>query len=162
VRHVLSRQLVSSRESNRLLIGSCCIALATLTPVALYQTGVIPQLPDPPLHVFDSERITTSAAARPMGIPDGVLGLASFGTTLALALLARRNLTAKRVLGGKLALDASAAAFNAGRQIVGFGKLCSWCTGTALAAGVMAYAGRTTIHDTLAEAGSWLHARVKA
>lgn len=162
MRNVVSSQLVSSRESNRLLIGSCCTALATLVPVALYQTGVIHHLPDPPFHVFDSERITTSAAARPMGIPDALLGLASFGTTLALALLARRSGTAKRMLGGKLALDASAAAFNAGRQIVGFGKLCSWCTGTALAAGVMAYAGRTTIHDTLAGAESSLHPRVKA
>jgi uncharacterized membrane protein len=162
VRHVVSRQLVSSRRSDRLLIGSCCIAMATLVPVALYQTGVIHHLEDPPLHVFDSEQIITSPAACPLGIPDALLGLASFGTTLALALLARRSGTAKRMLGGKLALDASVAAFNAGRQIVAFGKLCSWCTGTALAAGVMAYAGRTTIHDTLAEAGSRLHACVKA
>ena len=101
--------------------------------------GRHPHLPDLPLRVFESETITASAAAHPMGIPDGLLGLASFGTTLALALLARRNGTAKKMLGGKLALDISAAAFNASRQIVSFGKLCSWCTGTALATGVMAY-----------------------
>ncbi len=152
---------LSSNENDGLLIGSCCTALATLVPVALYQTGIIPHLPDPPLRVFESETITASAAAHPMGIPDGLLGLASFGTTLALALLARRNGTAKKMLGGKLALDISAAAFNASRQIVGFGKLCSWCTGTALATGVMAYAGRSTIRETFAGAAGVAGASVR-
>ena len=130
------------------------MALATLAPVALYQTGILPRLPDPPLRVFDSERITMSAAAHPLGIPDGLLGLASFGTTLTLALLARRHQTAKQLLGAKLTLDASAAAFNAGRQVVSFGKLCSWCTGAALAAGMMAYAGREAIQETWDDAAS--------
>jgi uncharacterized membrane protein len=137
--------------NDKLLIGACCAALATLVPVALYQTGVLPRLPDPPSGVFASERITTSQAAHPFGIPDGILGLASFGTTLALTLLARRNPIAKKLLGAKLTLDASAAVFNASRQVVSFGKLCSWCTGTALAAGVMSYAGRKAIRDTWAD-----------
>jgi uncharacterized membrane protein len=153
-----SSQLTPLLKDDRFVIGSCCVALATLVPVALYQTGILPRLPDPPLHVFDSERITMSVAARPLGIPDGWLGLASFGTTLALALLARRHQTAKQLLGAKLTLDASAAAFNAGRQVVSFGKLCSWCTGTALAAGMMAYGGREAIHETWSEALS----RIKA
>ncbi len=144
----------SSNFDDQLVIGSCCVALATLVPVALYQTGVLTRLPDPPLPIFDSERITTSRAARPLGIPDALLGLASFGTTLALALLARRGQGARKLLGAKLTLDASAAAFNAGRQVYSFRKLCSWCTGTALAAGLMAYGGRESISDTWAEAVS--------
>ena len=135
-------------KDDRLVIGSCCVALATLAPVALYQAGILPRLPDPPLRVFDSQRITTSGEGHPFGIPDGWLGLASFGATLVLAILARRHRTAKKLLGAKLTLDASAAAFNATRQVVSFGKLCSWCTGTALAAGVMAYAGREAIQET--------------
>ncbi len=144
----------SSGSGDKLLIAGCCAALATLVPVTLYQTGALDRLPDPPFRVFDSERITMSRAAHPLGIPDGVLGLASFGGTLALALLARRHRAAKKLLGAKLALDASAAAFNASRQVVSFGKLCSWCTGTAIAAGVMAYAGRKTIKDAWVEAAS--------
>ncbi len=145
-------EVTSLAGSDTLLIAACCTALATLAPVALYQTGALHRLPDPPFRVFDSERITMSAAAHPLVIPDGVLGLASFGVTLALALLARRHRAAKQLLGAKLTLDASAAAFNVARQVVSFGKLCSWCTGTALAAGLMAYAGRKTIK------GSWLEA----
>lgn len=138
-------------DNQPLLIAASSVALATLVPVALYQLGVISGLPDPPLRVFDSERITQSKTAHPMGIPDGLLGLASFGTTLTLVLLARRNKTAKKLLGVKLGVDASVAAFNTVRQVVEFGKLCSWCTATALSAGVMAYAGRASIREVVAE-----------
>lgn len=150
--------VVSMSKDDRLVTGSCCVALATLAPVALYQSGILPRLPDPPLRVFDSERITTSDAAHPFGIPDGWLGLVSFGTTFMLAVLAKRHLKAKKLLGAKLTLDASAAAFNATRQVVSFGKLCSWCTGTALAAMVMAYGGRDAIRETWAEATSMVKA----
>jgi uncharacterized membrane protein len=138
---------LSSGRGDELLIVACCTALATLVPVALYQTGIMSRLPDPPLRIFDSEKITKSKAAHPFGIPDGLLGLASFGATLALALCAKRQPKLNRVLGLKLTLDASVAAFNASRQVVSFGRLCSWCTGTAAAAGVMAYAGRHTIKN---------------
>lgn len=148
-----SDQTVSASNS-AVLTGACCTALATLVPVALYQTGVLSRLPDPPSTLFDSERITTSQAAHPFGIPDALLGLGSFGTTLALILLAKHYDLARRLLGAKLTLDASAAAFNATRQVVAFGKLCSCCTGTALAAGVMAYAGRGTVRDTWTDVAS--------
>ena len=143
---------VIGSDNSTLLVAASCSALASLIPVALYQLNVIPRLPDPPLNVFDSQRITMSRAAHPMGIPDGLLGLASFGTTLALALLARRNKTARKLLGMKLGMDMSMAAFNAVRQVVEFRKLCSWCTATAVSAGVMAYAGRESIREVFTEA----------
>jgi uncharacterized membrane protein len=141
-----------SADNRPLLIAASCVAIATLIPVTLYQLDIIPKLPDPPLSIFDSERITKSKTAHPLGIPDGLLGLASFGTTLTLALLAKQNGTAKKLLGVKLGMDASVAAFNAVRQVVSFGKLCSWCTATALSAGVMAYAGRHSISAVASEA----------
>lgn len=143
---------VSAADNRPLLIAASCTALATLVPVALYQLDVIPKLPDPPLSIFDSERIAMSTSAHPMGIPDALLGLASFGATLALALLAGRDKTAKKLLGVKLGMDASVAAFNAVRQVVLFRKLCSWCTATAVSAGVMAYAGRKSVRE-VAEKG---------
>lgn len=139
--------VTGSGDRDTLLLGSCCTSILTLIPVALYQTGVISGLPDPPFEIFDSDRITMSKAAHPLGVPDALLGLASFGATLTLVLLAKRSPLAKRLLGFKLTLDASAAAFNAGRQVIAFRSLCSWCTGTALAAGVMAYAGCGVIRN---------------
>jgi uncharacterized membrane protein len=143
----------SACSDNRpVLIGAACVALATLVPVALYQTHVIKRLPDPPVKVFNSERITMSKTAHPFGVPDALLGLASFGATLGLALLASRSRSAKKLLGVKLVLDASMAAFNASRQVIEFDSLCSWCTATALSAGVMAYAGRGSIGEAASEA----------
>lgn len=141
------------------MLAGCCTALATLVPVALYQTHAIAHLPDPPFGVFDSERITRSKAAHPCHVPDALLGLASFGATLALIVASRRNATARKVLGAKLMLDAGAAALNATRQVVSFGKLCSWCTGTALAAGVTTYAGRDSIGNSVADARTFLKSK---
>lgn len=131
--------------NDALLLGCCCTAIATLVPVAMYQTGLLQTLPDPPSTIFDSESIASSKAAHPFGVPDALLGLASFSTTLALILLSKNNRFLKNLLGVKLTLDAAAGIFNAGRQVVRFGKLCSCCTGTAISAAAMAYAGRDII-----------------
>ena len=143
----------SSRPADKLpnavaMTAACCAALATLVPVALYQTGVIQHLPDPPLPVFDSDRITLSKMAHPLGVPDALLGLGSFCVTLALILISRNHRPPRKMLGAKLALDGAAATFNMGRQVIRFRSLCSWCTGTALAAGIMAASGRRLIPET--------------
>ena len=126
-------------------LAGCGAALGTLVVVALFQSELIDRLPDPPGSVFDSERITLSPMAHPAGIPDSYLGLASYSVTLALLLLAKEHAWARRALGFKLVADAGAASFNAVRQVVSFRKLCSWCTGTALATAVMVYGGRKTV-----------------
>ena len=109
--------------------------------IGLYQTRRIEHMWCP---VFGNgcEVVADSAIAHPFGIPDGFLGIASYGVTLVLAVLACRSKRAGKLLGAKLLLDGGAATFNASRQIVRFGKLCSWCTATAVATGVMVYAGR--------------------
>lgn len=150
----LDPSLTGSATEDAVLLAASCVTIATLVPVLLYQTGAIRSLPDPPpSSLFASDKITKSKMAHPFGIPDTIPGLLNFGATLALILLARKSRVARRVLGAKLLLDGSAAAFNASRQVVGFGKLCSWCTGTALAAGVTVVAGRRIVSDTLS--GNW-------
>ncbi|HZQ41644.1 MAG TPA: vitamin K epoxide reductase family protein [Acidobacteriaceae bacterium] len=143
-------QSAREAESHRLLAGANAAALATLVPVALHQLGVVDHLPDPPKSVFDSDRITDSSIAHPFGIPDALLGIASYGTTLLLIRSASRSHAVRRFLGVKLLLDGGAAAFNATRQVVRFGKVCSWCMGTAAATAVMVYAGRQLIAGVFA------------
>ncbi len=126
-------------------LAACGAAMAFLVPVLLHQCGAIDHLPDPPGPGFDSDRITGSKAARPLGVPDGLLGLASYAATLGLLLLARRRPEARPLLAAKLAGDAALASFNVVRQVVQFRCICSWCTGTALATGVMVYAGRDVL-----------------
>lgn len=138
------------------MLAGSSVAIVSLVPVALYQMKTISHLPDPPSEVFNSDAITSSGQAHPFGIPDALIGIASFGTTLALVLASRRSVTARRLLAAKLALDTTAAAFNATRQLVSFGKLCSWCTVTALAASVTAYGGRAVIQESFEEATAFL------
>ena len=144
---------MSARDSSALpppnaaMYLACGAAIATLVPVVLHQTGVLAHLPDPPGSPFDSDGITESKAAHPLGVPDGLLGLASYGTTFALMLGARESEKARGLLATKLVADGSAAAFNVVRQIVQFRKVCSWCTGTAIATGVMLFAARSLLRD---------------
>jgi uncharacterized membrane protein len=105
--------------------------MAALIPVALRQIGVVEHLPDPAGEVWDSDGIVMSKAAHPFGIPDAVAGLASYAITV--TMLATGN----RMLRPKLVCDASMAAFNVVRQMVSFGKVCSWCMGAAVSTAVM-------------------------
>ena len=137
------------KSDQGIALGACGVALGTLAVVALFQSGVVDRLPDPPGAIFDSEHITLSKSAHPAGIPDSYLGLGSYAATFGLLLLGNRYRWARQALGFKLAADAGAASFNAVRQVAVFGKLCSWCTGTALATAAMVYGGRAAVADAV-------------
>jgi hypothetical protein len=79
-----SRKEAQNESPNRLLIAATSAAMITLLPVAAHQLGLLEHLPDPPFWIFDSDRITDSKSAHPLGVPDSALGLGSYGVTLAL------------------------------------------------------------------------------
>jgi len=124
-------------------VACCCTALATLAPVALVQLHIIKDLPDPPGRWFDSKGVVRSKGSYRLGIPDGLLGLASYGVTMALLLSAtpERPLM-RRLLHGKLALDASMALRNVRKQVTEHKRICAWCLGTAVATAGMVFFGR--------------------
>ena len=132
---------------NAPLLAATSAALLTLVPIAAHQLGLLDHLPDPPSWIFDSDKITDSASAHPLGIPDSLLGLGSYGLTLTLALLAQKHDRAKKLLALKLVADGSVAGFNVVKQVVSFRRLCSWCTGTALCTAAMVLAGRAVIRQ---------------
>ena len=107
-------------------MASAGAAVVALIPVVLRQVGAVEHLADPPGEVWDSDGIVMSKVAHPMGVPDGVLGIASYAATV--ALLANGGTAAR----AKLACDAGAAGFNVVRQVVKFGRLCSWCMAAAV------------------------------
>jgi uncharacterized membrane protein len=141
--------------SNWALAAATCAAAATLIPVVAHQVGAIDHLPDPPGSVFASDRITKSKSAYPLGIPDGILGLASYGATLGLVVLAAANPKTRKLLAVKLLGDGSLAAFNVVRQLVSFRRLCSWCTATAVCTAAMLIAGREIIASELEAGKAW-------
>ncbi|MEO6964566.1 MAG: vitamin K epoxide reductase family protein [Acidobacteriaceae bacterium] len=124
-------------------ITCCCAAMASLTPVALVQLKMMKDLPDPPGRIFNSRRVVTSKGAYHLGIPDGVLGLGSYGITLALLIAAKSSRPwVRRALRAKVALDATMAIRNVRRQITQHERICSWCVGTALATVGVVYFAR--------------------
>jgi uncharacterized membrane protein len=134
-----------------LLLAATSACLLTLLPVAAHQVGLLGHLPDPPGAIFASDEITESKTAHPLGIPDSLPGIASYGTTLALILLARSHPNARKLLALKLVGDGAVAGFNVVRQVVTFGKICSWCTLTAIGTAAMVFAGRKVISSEAAE-----------
>jgi uncharacterized membrane protein len=141
---------ISSRAAYAITLSATSVAIGTLLPIAFYQCHTIDHLPDPPGACFDSDRITASKSAHPLGIPDSLLGLASYGATLAIVLATRRSQTSRTVLRTKLLFDGSMAAINVTRQLISFRKLCSWCTGTALATAVLVLAGNRYASEPVA------------
>ncbi len=133
------------QKANNVALAATGLALLTLLPVGAHQLGFLGHLPDPPGPLFASDTITESSTAHPLGIPDSLLGLASYAATFALLLAARRVRLAHPLLKAKLAADASVATANSVRQVVEFHRLCSWCTGTALATAAVVYYGRKSL-----------------
>jgi uncharacterized membrane protein len=128
------------------VIANVC-SIAALVPIALYQMGYIRHLPDPSSPVFDSDLITGSKAAHPMGIPDALLGIGNFAITLLLLTRFTRNSALKPILLSKLLLDGGLAATNSIRQVKLFRKICFWCALTAGAAAVTTLSGLSSVRS---------------
>jgi uncharacterized membrane protein len=126
-----------------LAIACCCAAIASLIPVALVQLRVMKKLPDPPGRLFNSKKIVTSKSAYILGIPDGVLGLGSYSATLTLLIAAKPSRPLlQKALRTKLVFDVTMATRNARKQVKKFGRICSWCMGTAIATAGVVYFSR--------------------
>jgi uncharacterized membrane protein len=138
----LSEKQLHDNKAALLATGA---ALLTLLPVAAHQLGLLDHLPDPPGSCFASDEITESRAAHPLGIPDSLLGIGSYGITLGLLWAARQTRLVHPLVRAKLGADAAAAAANSVRQVVNFRRLCSWCTGTALATAALVHYGRKSL-----------------
>jgi uncharacterized membrane protein len=70
----------------RWIIGLSLLGAAMGQIVSLYQTGVIKHLPDPPLKIFNSDKVDASNYAyKRLQTPDGLLMIITYAITAALA-----------------------------------------------------------------------------
>jgi hypothetical protein len=86
----LSRQLRLGQSSDltrrRWIIGLSFVTVVAGQIVTLYQTGVIPHLPDPPVPVFDSDKVDASDYAyKRLQMPDAPAMIVTGGITAVLA-----------------------------------------------------------------------------
>lgn len=117
----------------RWVIGLSMVGVTMGQIVALYQTGILRRLPDPPLPVFDSDRVDASDYAyKRLRTPDAFLMVINYGLTALLAGAdgqdrARRNPALPIAMGVKTLID-SLVALELGREEWDENKaLCAYC-----------------------------------
>jgi len=126
-------------KRRRGIIALKYVEAVSLGMVALYQTGVIPHLPDPPVHVFDSDRVDASRDAyKLLAVPDAALGITNAGVTLTFAAIGRSDRYRRQpwlplLLAGKISFDAAQAARLFVNQLTKQHALCFYCTVAAFA-----------------------------
>ncbi len=120
-------------ERRRQVAALLLVSIGSMALISLYQMGIIRHLPEPPLPRLNADKVDASAAAYELlSMPDAVLGLSSYATTLMLAAAggADRERTAPWLplaLAGKAAIDASQAAKLTWDQWAKHRAFCSWC-----------------------------------
>jgi uncharacterized membrane protein len=91
----LREELQNSERSDvnlrRAVIGLSLLGIGAMTAVSLFQTGIVKQLPDPPIDGFDSDKVNSSDTAYALGVPDGTLSLASLAANIPLAAFGGEN-----------------------------------------------------------------------
>ena len=129
LRRRASPHLRQRRRQTALMLG----ATAAMGVVALYQTGLVRHLPDPPLPGFDSDRVDASGEAyETLKTPDATLGIASYGATLALVGMGGAERAESRpwiplLAAAKLGYDGAGAAWLTAEQITKHRALCFYC-----------------------------------
>lgn len=140
---VLSQQLREQHtpdlDRRRAIIVLSMIGAGAAQIVSLYQTGVIDHLPDPPIAIFDSDRVDASDYAyRRMDIPDGFLMLITYGVTAALAAAGGKDRAERQpllpvLMGGKIAYDVMTALKLGQEEWAENKALCAYCQAATVA-----------------------------
>lgn len=125
-----SRSALPARQyERRAIVVMSLLGVASMMPTMLLQSGIIRDLPEPPIPGFDSRAVNLSAAAFPLGIPDGGLALLAFAANLPLATSARPPGSRRRswlplLAIGKSSFDAAVSAWLLYRMPT---KERAWC-----------------------------------
>ena len=115
------------------VVGLSLAAIGSMGLIALYQTGIIRHLPEPPLPYFDADKVDASREAYAyLAMPDGVLGLGSYAATMALAAAGGQERATERpwlplLLAVKVAADAAVAGKLTVNQWTKHRAFCFWC-----------------------------------
>ena len=120
-------------DRRRRIAGLSLVAVGAMTVVSAYQTGVLRHIPEPPLALFDADRVDASGEAYQMlRTADGTLGLVSYGVTAALAAAGARTRAEDMpwlvlAMAAKVAGDALSGLSLTVEQASKHRKFCSWC-----------------------------------
>lgn len=140
----LSRELRTAKTPDltrrRWIMGLSIVGSAMGQIVALYQTGVIRHLPDPPLSLFDSDRVDASDYAyRRLNSPDAPIMLVNYGITAWLAAAGGKDraeqtpllplaLSAKTLIDTLSALELGREEWNENKALCAYCQVATLCS----------------------------------
>ncbi|MFN8492778.1 MAG: vitamin K epoxide reductase family protein [Caldilineaceae bacterium] len=123
----------------RWIIGLSFFGAAMAQLVALYQTGIIKRLPDPPLPLIDSNKVDASTYAyKRRDTPDGLMMLSTYATTALLAGAGGKDRVQQKpwlplAMGAKLLYDTVQVVRLGGEEWAENKALCFYCQTASLA-----------------------------
>jgi uncharacterized membrane protein len=139
----LSRELrlgdTPDLRRRRSVVGLSMVGAAAGIVVSLYQTGVIRHLPDPPLQLFDSDKVDASDYAyKRAQTPDGLAMLVTYAVTALLAgaggkTRARSLPWLPLALAAKVAADVATNLTLAREEWADNKALCAYCQAASVA-----------------------------
>ncbi|MEJ8800517.1 vitamin K epoxide reductase family protein [Pontibacter sp. H249] len=132
----IRRDSSEATEYRRDIAALAALGLLDFSLISLFQMGKIKQLPDLPGKVFDTHKVNTAKDAVILGLPDGVISLAGYTATMALAMAAIRFKKQSRVLdvamGGVVLGQAAGAAQYMVNMTAVQKKACIYCIAGAV------------------------------
>ena len=139
----LSEELRHDRSPDlrrrRGIIGLALMGVGAMAVVSLYQTGIIPHLPEPRSKYLDADEVDASREAYAhANSADGLLGLTSYAVTASLAGMggaerARRRPWISIALAAKVLADVVVAARLTRDQWTKHRRFCSYCLAASAA-----------------------------
>lgn len=131
--HELRQDSTPDLDRRRWIIGLSTVGALMGQIVALYQTGILRDLPDPPLPGIDSARVDASSYAYSrLDTPDGFMMVTNYAITAWLAAAGGKNRAQENpwlplAMGAKLVVD-SAIALRLAQEEWGENQaLCAYC-----------------------------------
>jgi uncharacterized membrane protein len=120
-------------KKRRGVLGLSLASIASMGVIALYQTGILKHVPEPPLPGLDADKVNGSAQAyQYLETPDAVLGVGSYALTLGLAATgppdrATRQPWLPLALAAKAGVDAILSAKLTFEEAKRYRAFCLWC-----------------------------------
>jgi uncharacterized membrane protein len=115
----------------RAIIGTSVAGMASMLPVTMLQTGIVPHLADPPIKGFHSDAANSSLIAYRFGVPDGAMAVTSFAANIPIAAFGGADRASTKPLvpiiaAGKAAIDLASSAWYFNEMRKGK-KWCPYC-----------------------------------
>ncbi|RIV21590.1 vitamin K epoxide reductase [Fibrisoma montanum] len=137
--HELREEQSADLTNRRWIVGLSLLGVAAGQIVSLYQTGIIKHLPDPPVPIFNSDKVDASDYAyKRLQTPDALMMVVTYGLTAWLAGAGGKNRAEDQpwlpiATGAKALLDVGTAAQLAREEWQENKAFCAYCQAATVA-----------------------------